>query len=128
MGMKAVSQGLTTKVADLCDYDLNRITPELIAKAAKEGDEIAKDIYEKAGFYIGIAAANVCASIGPRRIVIGGGVAQAGELLLDPIRRTIQERVFVMPIEEVEVVQSKLGDNAGVVGVACWAAYIIDQK
>jgi glucokinase len=128
MGMKAVSQGLTTKIADLCDYDLNRITPELIAKAAEEGDEIAKDIYEKAGFYIGIAAANVCASIGPRRIVIGGGVAQAGELLLDPIRRTIQERVFVMPIEEVEVVQSKLGDNAGVVGVACWAAYIIDQK
>jgi glucokinase len=128
MGMKAVSQGLTTKIADLCEYDLNHITPELIAQAAEVGDEIAKDIYEKAGFYIGIAAANVCASIGPRRIVIGGGVAQAGELLLDPIRRTIQERVFVMPIEEVEVVQSKLGDNAGVVGVACWAAFIMDQK
>jgi glucokinase len=128
MGMKAVSQGLTTKIADLCEYDLNHITPELIAQAAEVGDEIAKDIYEKAGFYIGIAAANVCASIGPRRIVIGGGVAQAGELLLDPIRRTIQERVFVMPIEEVEVVQSKLGDNAGVVGVACWTAFMTDQK
>jgi glucokinase len=122
MGMKAVSQGLTTSIAELCEYDLNRITPELIAKAAQAGDEIAKDIYEKAGFYIGIAAANVCASIGPRRIIIGGGVAQAGELLLDPIRRTIRERVHIMPVEQVEVVPSQLGDNAGVIGVACWAA------
>jgi glucokinase len=122
MGMKAVSQGRTTAIAELCEYDLNRITPELIAKAAQAGDEIAKDIYEKAGFYIGIAAANVCASVGPRRIIIGGGVAQAGELLLDPIRRTIRERVFVMPVDQVEVVSSRLGDNAGVIGVACWAA------
>ncbi len=122
MGMKAVSQGLTTAIAELCENDLNRITPELIAKAAKDGDEIAKDIYEKAGFYIGIAAANICVSVSPRRIIIGGGVAQAGDLLLDPIRRTIQERVHVMPVEEVEVVPSELGDNAGVIGVASWAA------
>ena len=80
MGIKAVAQGLTTRIAELCDYDLNRITPLLIAKAAQEGDAIAKDIYEKAGFYIGIAAANICASLGPRRIIIAGGVAQAGEL------------------------------------------------
>jgi len=124
MGMKAVSQGLTTKIADLCEYDLNRITPKLIATAAEAGDEIAKNVYERTGYYIGIAAANICASIGPRRIIIGGGVAKAGELLLDPIRRTIRERVFVMPVEEVEVVQSKLGENAGVIGVACWAAFM----
>jgi glucokinase len=122
MGMKAVSQGLTTQIGEMCDFDLNRITPELIAKAAKTGDEIAKDIYEQAGFYLGIAAANICTSVGPRRIIIGGGVAQAGELLLDPIRRTIRERVRIMPVEQVEVVLSQLGDNAGVIGVACWAA------
>ncbi len=124
MGMKAVAQGLTTHIGELCEYDLNRITPELIAKAAQAGDELARDIYEKAGFYIGIAAANMCASIGPRRIIIGGGVAQAGELLLDPIRRTIRARVHIMPVEQVEVVPSQLGDNAGVVGVACWAAFL----
>jgi glucokinase len=124
MGMKAVSQGLTTRIAEQCEYDLNRITPELIAKAAQAGDEIAREIYEKAGFYIGIAAANMCAAVGPRRIIMAGGVAQAGELLLDPIRRTIRERVHIMPVEQVEVVQSKLGNNAGVIGVACWAALI----
>jgi glucokinase len=128
MGMKAVSQGLTTKIADLCEYDLNRITPKLIAQAAQAGDEIAKDIYEKAGFYLGVAAANICASIGPRRIIIGGGVSQAGELLLDPIRRTIQERVHIMPVERVEVLQSQLGNNAGVIGVACWSAFVNNQQ
>jgi glucokinase len=122
MGMKAVAQGLTTQIDDLCEHDLNRITPELIAIAARAGDGIARSIYEKAGFYIGIAAASICAAIGPRRIVIGGGVAQAGELLLDPIRRCLRERVFVMPVEKVEVVPSQLGNNAGVIGVACWAA------
>ena len=121
-GMKAVSQGLTTLISELCEYDLNRITPELIAKAALEGDTVAKDIYERAGFFIGIAAANICVALGPRRVIIGGGVSQAGDLLLDPIRRTLRERVHVMPVEQVEVVPSKLGDNAGVIGVACWAA------
>ncbi len=122
MGIKAVKQGLTTRIADLCEYDLNRITPELIAKAARENDEIAVDIYEKAGFYLGMAAANVCVAIGPRRIIIGGGVSQAGDLLLNPIRRTIHEHVMVMPIEKVDVVQAQLGNHAGVIGVACWAA------
>lgn len=124
MGMKAVAQGLTTRISELCEYDLNRITPELIAEAAREGDETALDIYERAGFYLGIAAANVCVAIGPRRIIIGGGVSQVGDLLLNPIRRTLRERVTVMPIEQVEVVQSQLGNNAGVIGVASWVANI----
>lgn len=122
MGMKAVAQGRTTKIAELCQNDLNRITPKLIANAAHAGDEIAKDIYEEAGYYIGIAAANVCAMIGPRRIIIGGGVSKAGSLLLDPIRRTVRERVHIMPVDQVEIVSSQLGDNAGIIGVACWAA------
>jgi len=122
MGMKAVAQGLTTRLGELCEYDLNRITPKLIADAALEGDEVAKDIYESAGFALGIAAANMCVALGPRRIVISGGVSQAGDLLLEPIRRTLRERVHVMPVEQVEVVRSQLGDNAGVIGVACWAA------
>jgi glucokinase len=121
-GMKAVAQGLTTRLGEMCEYDLNRITPKLISKAALAGDDVAKDIYERAGFALGIAAANMCAALGPRRIVVAGGVSQAGDLLLGPIRRTLRERVHIMPIEQVEVVPSQLGDNAGVIGVAFWAA------
>jgi glucokinase len=122
MGMKAVVQGCTTIIGELVDFDLNKITPKTIAQAASQGDEVAQNILEEAGFYIGIAAANVCASIGPRKIVIAGGVSKIGEPILEPIRRTIRERVRVMPVEQVEVIPAQLGDDAGVIGAALWAA------
>ena len=121
MGMKAIAQGMTTKISELCAYDLNRVTPELIANAAESGDEIARDIYANAGFYLGIAAANICAAVGPKRIILAGGVSSAGNLLLDPLKRTLSERVRIMPVEKVEVVLAQLGNNAGVIGAALWA-------
>ncbi len=122
MGMKAVAQGLTTKIGELCGYDLNAITPALIAEAALSGDEIACEIYQQAGFYLGVAASTLCASVSPRRIIVTGGVANAGRLLLDPMEKTMRERVHIMPVEQVEIVLGRLGDHAGVVGAACWAA------
>lgn len=121
MGVKVVMQGLTTKIGELVDHDLNRITTRVIADAANFGDIIAREIYEDAGFYIGVAVANVLASVGPRKVVIGGGVAQAGDLLLEPIRRTVKERVFIMPVEQVEILPAELGPFAGLVGAAIWA-------
>ena len=121
MGVKAVMQGLTTNIGELVDFDLNAITPELIARAARAGDEIANDIYQTAGFYIGVAVSTILASVGPRKVIIGGGVAQAGELLLEPIRRTVLERVHVMPVEQVDIAPAALGINAGMIGAALWA-------
>ncbi|PWH17490.1 MAG: ROK family protein [Anaerolineae bacterium] len=122
MGMKAVAQGLTTQIGELCEYDLNRITPELIGKAAEQGDAIARDIYRQAGFYLGVAASSICAAVAPRRIILAGGVSAAGRLLIDPIEQTLRERVRLMPVEQVELVMAQLGGNAGVIGAASWAA------
>ena len=122
MGIKAVVQGRTTIIGELVNFDVNKITPDVIAQAAVRGDEIAQIIIQDAGFYIGVAAANVCVSVGPRKIVIAGGVSRIGGPILEPIRKTIRERVTVMPVEQVEVVQATLGDNAGVIGAALWAA------
>jgi glucokinase len=119
---KAVRQGLTTRMGEMVDYDCNKITPEVVARAAEAGDEIALEIWEKVGRYLGTAIANICVAVGPQRVVIAGGVAAAGDLLLNPIRKTLQERVFVMPIDQVEVVRSELGADAGILGVASWAA------
>jgi glucokinase len=122
MGIKAVVQGLTTTIGEVVDYDLNRITPKTIYQAAIQGDEIAREIYERAGFYIGVAVSNTLAAVGPRKVVIGGGVAQAGDLLLEPIRNTVRERVFIMPVDEVEIVPAQLGPQAGMIGAALWAS------
>lgn len=122
MGMKAVAQGLTTAIGELCGYNLNSITPALIADAAEQGDEIACEIYRQAGFYLGIAACNICVSISPSRIILTGGVANAGRLLLEPMERTMRERVHLVPVDQVDIVPGKLGNLAGVIGAACWAA------
>jgi glucokinase len=121
-GIKAVVQGLTTSLRDLSTGDLNKITAALVYQAAVQGDPIASEIYTEAGNAIGVAAANMCVAIGPRRIVIGGGVSRAGDLLLEPIRKALRERVHVMPVDQVEVVLSSLGNKAGVTGAALWAA------
>jgi len=127
MGIKAVIQGMTTSIGKMVDYDLNKITPEVIFEAARQGDPIAKDIYEQAGSYIGVAVANVLVSVGPRKVVIGGGVAAAGDLLLEPIRRTARERVRIIPADQTEIVQAGLGLNAGLLGAAMWAANKLDR-
>jgi len=121
MGIKAVIQGRTTSIGELVNYDLNQITPQVIADAANNGDQIASEIFRHAGKLIGIAAANVALVIGPELFVISGGVASAGELLLQPIRKTIQERIFVMPKDRIRVEMAKLGDQAGIIGSAFWA-------
>ena len=121
MGIKAVLQGLSTNIGELVDHDLNRITPRIIAQAAEAGDAIAQEIYETVGFYIGIAVSSILASVGPHKVVIGGGVAQAGDLLLEPIRRTVKERVYIMPRERIEIVPAELGPYAGLAGAALWA-------
>ena len=122
MGIKAVVQGRTTIIGELVNFDLNKISPDVIAQAASQGDKVAQTIIKDAGFYIGVAAANVCVCVGPRKIVIAGGVSHIGDPILEAIRATMRERVTIMPVEQVAVVQATLGDNAGVIGVALWAA------
>jgi glucokinase len=121
MGMKAVAQGLTTLIGELVDYDLNRITPEIIGRAALAGDAIARDIYEQAGYYIGVAMSNVMVCVTPNRFIVAGGVSRAGELLLDPIRRAFHQRVRIVPNQYTDIVRAQLDNQAGVIGVACWA-------
>lgn len=66
--------------------------------------------------------------MGPRKVVIGGGVAQAGGLLFEPIRRTVKERVFIMPVEQVEIIPAELGTYAGLVGAALWAKDNLENR
>jgi len=119
---KVVMQGGTTKIAEMVDYDLNKITPRVVYEAALAGDKTANEIYQQAGEAIGMGVSNVLVAVGARKVVIGGGVAAAGDLLLEPIRRTIQEHVFVMPKDLVEVVPAELGNDAGIIGTALWAS------
>jgi len=121
MGVKEVMHGHTTRISELVDHDLNRIDAEIIAQAAREGDPIANGILQRVGMYLGIAVGNILGVVSPQKVIFGGGVSRAGDLLLTPIMQTVKERVHVIPVEKVEFVLAKLGINGGLIGAALWA-------
>jgi glucokinase len=126
MGIKEFLHGHTTRIGELAGFDLNRVTAEVVVQAAREDDRVSIEILQRAGVYLGIAVSNVLGVISPQRVIFGGGVAQAGELLLGTVRNTVLERNHVVPVEHIEFVQATLGDDAGLVGAALWAEHQID--
>ena len=119
---RGVRQGWSTKIVDLIDQDLNKLTPKIVAQAAEMGDPFAISVWNRAGKYLGIGVANILTCIGVKRVVIAGGVGKAGELLLRPIREEVRKRVFLMPVEKVAFLTAELGNDAGIVGMAAWSA------
>ena len=113
--------GHTTRIGELVNQDLNRIDAGDVVQAAREGDPIAMAILQRAGMYLGIAVGNILGVISPERVIFGGGVSVAGEVVLGPIIQTIKERVHVVPLDKVQFVLAELGINGGLVGAALWA-------
>jgi glucokinase len=95
-----------------------RATMEDVLAGAAAGDPACTAAIEQAATYLGIGLANVVTIIGPERIVIGGGVAAAGDALLDPIRDAVRARITLVPPEQIEVVAAELGSRAGAIGAA----------
>ena len=95
-----------------------RSTAEDVYEGVRDGDEQCRTAVESVAGYLGIAIANIVTVLGIKRVVVGGGIVSAGELVLDPIRRAVRRRSKLVPPEEVEVVPSALGPSAGAIGAA----------
>ncbi len=117
-----IQQGNKTIITDMVDFRLASVTPALIAHAAEQGDELAVEVLEETGYYLGIGIANLIQLYNPEILVIGGGIAQAGRWLFEPILRTVRARAHMVPAATCRLVPSQLGDDAGVIGAAALAA------
>ena len=117
MAQEYLKSGKSTKFREMAGVD-GEITPYIVAKAAEAGDPVAKRIFEKTGYYIGMGLVSVINLLNPEKVIIGGGVAEAGDLLLEPIRKTIKERAMVIAGSSVEIVPAELGNSAGVIGAS----------
>lgn len=102
---------------EVAGKDLEHLSPKHLSEAAHDGDEIAQWILAETGRYLGIGLGNVVSLLNPERIVIGGGVARAGELILAPVREEIARRVPI-GMDTAEVVLAELGPAAGVIGAS----------
>lgn len=115
MAEEYIKGGKSTKFREMANPD---ITPYIVAEAAKANDPVAKRIFTIIGEYIGIGMASVVNLLNPEKIIVGGGVADCGDLLLNPIRETIKKRAMKIAGETVEVVPAQLGNTAGVIGAS----------
>ena len=93
-------------------------TPADLARLAAAGDTIAISLWDSIGTEIGAALVNVVWLLNPDAIVIGGGVAAAGELVFAPIRRTLNDRTSVLFHEQLKIAAAQLGNDAGILGCA----------
>ena len=91
-------------------------TPLLLAEAALRGDAVALAAWEETGVMLGAALANVVWLLNPDTIILGGGVALAGELIFAPVRRTLRERVSPVFYEHLQIVPAEMGNDAGIIG------------
>ena len=93
------------------------VSAKTVFDAVKADDEVAKEIAEEFGKYLGHAMANLAAVADPSAIVIGGGVSKAGEVLLQYVEKNFKEKAFFAN-KDTEFVLATLGNDAGICGAA----------
>jgi glucokinase len=97
-------------------------TAEEAVARARDGDARATAGLAEVGRYLGIGIANMIAVLTPEKVVLGGGVAAAGDVLFEPIRAEVARRVTTTSLDEVEIVPAELGTWAGAIGAAIHGA------
>lgn len=99
------------------NIDFSNLTAKEVCDKAKEGDELATVVLDYAMDKLALAISYVVLSCNPEAIIIGGGVADAGEFLLDIIRKKYQKYAHYA-VTDLKIVHAKLGNKAGVFGAA----------
>jgi glucokinase len=113
-------------VSSLSQLDPARITAHEVAAAAREGDRLALEIFHGAGRLLGFGIANMVSLFDPEVVIIGGGMARAADLYLEPLRRAMLERAQPLAVRKVKLAVSKLRDRANLLGCARLAWESID--
>lgn len=119
---EAIRQGKRTLLASLGPVE--EITARDVASAARRGDLVAQQIISRAGSYLGIAIAGLVNLFNPRMIVVGGGVAQVGDLLLQPIRDTVARRSLQASARTVKINTAVLRRHSSAMGAVVQALSI----
>lgn len=120
-GRLAVVAGEPTRLKEACGGDIWRIDARMVTEVARQGDEIALDILASAGYYLGVGIANLLHMFNPRRVILGGGLMKAEDLLTDPMWDAIREHAHSIYLEDLGIVEAALGDDTGILGAAALA-------
>jgi glucokinase len=115
-GEELVAQGGSALLAKLVQ-EQGKLTAAIVGQAAEAGDSASRDIIRRAGYYLGIGFASYVNIFNSEVIIIGGGLAKLGELLLGPARAEMEARAMSEALKAVQLKLAELGDYVGVMGM-----------
>lgn len=104
--------------SSLRSVDAAAIAAELVVRSALQGDELAQSVLDETASYLGMGIANIISILNPQVVVLGGGLMNAGEYLLERIRRETQLWAQPLAAKQCRIELTRLGDDAGVLGAA----------
>jgi len=112
-GEEIVAQGGSALLAQ----EQGEVTAETVSRAADQGDIACQGVIRRAGYYLGIGLASYVNIFNPEVIIIGGGLAKVGDLLLAPARAEMEARAMREALKAVQLRPAELGDYDGVMGM-----------
>jgi predicted NBD/HSP70 family sugar kinase len=101
------------------------ITAADVVAAARRGDLVSQQIFSEAGTHLGTAIASLVNLFNPSMVVVGGGVAQIGDLLLEPIRLTVQQRSLPVASRAARITSALLGRRSSGMGAVVQASSLV---
>ena len=93
-----------------------KLNSYILYKAAEAGDEFARSMFDKAGYFLGLALVNSLNILNFKRVAIGGGLGRAGDLMIEPARRALNDRGFQSFVHDVSIVPAEIPDDAAMLG------------
>jgi len=118
---RALRKNPRSLIKTLADARGGRVTGEIVTQAARRGDRVALAVLEEIGSNLGRGVANIVSLLNPQVVVLGGGLAGAGDLILKPLRRAVRKWGQPLGARQVRIVRSRLGEDAGILGAAGYA-------
>ncbi len=113
---RALRAGRPTLMRELAGKDPNAVTAEIVAAAARKRDFLAQNLIGETVTYLGMGIANIVSILNPEIVVLGGGLFQASDLLLEPVRREFRRWAQPLAAQAVRIEVSTLGEDAGLAG------------
>ncbi len=113
-----LAAGEHSLAAELAGGCSDSITAETVAAAARRGDAAARSVLAETAGWIAMGAANLISALNPQMVVLGGGLMQAGDLMIDAIRRAVLDWAQPVAARDTRIELSRLGEDAGLTGAA----------
>ncbi|MGD9143829.1 MAG: ROK family protein [Dehalococcoidia bacterium] len=119
--VRRIDNGESSLLVEMVNGKIEDITAEDVVDAEREGDLLAGEVLTGASHYLGVGLVNIVNIFNPEMIIIGGGLAETGDLLLGLAKEIVDKRAYGISARSVRIVTAALGNEAGVYGAAVYA-------